>query len=53
MGLMPFVCKCGKEFCVNHIQPELHSCMYDHKTDAKLLLNSRLVKVVNKKIESI
>ena len=53
LGLLPFTCKCGLDFCVNHIQPELHNCNYDHKTDAKNLLNNRLVKVVNEKIEKI
>ena len=53
LGLMPFTCKCGLDFCVSHIQPELHNCSYDHKTDAKQLLNNRMIKVVNEKIEKI
>ena len=53
LGLLPFTCKCGLDFCVNHIQPELHNCNYDHKTDAKKLLNNRMIKVINEKIEKI
>jgi hypothetical protein len=53
IGLLTYTCKCGLEFCVNHIQPELHNCSYDHKTEAKKLLNDRLIKVVNEKVEKI
>lgn len=53
LGLLPYTCKCGLDFCVSHIQPELHNCCYDHKKEAKDLLSSRLVKVVNEKVEKI
>lgn len=53
LGLLPYTCKCGVDFCVSHIQPELHNCSYDHKTDAKDLLSCRLIKVVNQKVEKI
>jgi hypothetical protein len=53
MGLLPYTCKCGLDFCVSHIQPELHNCKYDHKTHAKQLLTCRLIKVVNEKVEKI
>ena len=53
LGLLPYTCKCGLDFCVSHIQPELHSCNYDHKTEAKDLLSSRLIKVVGEKVEKI
>ena len=41
------------DFCVNHIQPELHNCSYDHKSDAKDSLSERMVKVVADKLERI
>jgi hypothetical protein len=50
LGLMPYTCKCNMDFCVNHIQPELHVCSYDHKKAAKDILSERLVKVVAQKI---
>ena len=53
LGLLPYTCKCGLDFCVRHIQPELHNCTYDHKTHSKELLNCRMIKVVNDKIGKI
>ena len=48
---MPFTCKCGLDFCVSHVQPELHNCSFDHKSEEKGLLNSKLIKVVHDKIQ--
>ena len=53
LGLLPYTCKCGLDFCVSHIQPELHNCKYDHKKDAIELLNCKMIKVTNQKIEKI
>ena len=35
IALMPYTCKCGGNFCVSHIQPELHNCEHVHSTDSK------------------
>lgn len=53
LGLLPYTCKCGLDFCVGHIQPELHNCTYDHKSDGKDSLSEKLVKVVASKVEKI
>tara|TARA_Y100000287_G_C13952079_1_gene224617 strand:- start:129 stop:350 length:222 start_codon:yes stop_codon:yes gene_type:complete len=53
MGLMPFECKCGKLFCIKHKDPEAHNCTYDYKTNSRIKLEEKLVKVVNQKIEAI
>tara|TARA_B110000285_G_C15026619_1_gene564494 strand:+ start:821 stop:1177 length:357 start_codon:yes stop_codon:yes gene_type:complete len=52
IGLLVFKCKCSSElkFCSSHVQPELHSCIFDHKTDAIERLSNTLPKVVGDKI---
>lgn len=35
LGVMEFVCKCEKKFCITHLQPEEHQCTYNYKNDAK------------------
>ena len=53
MGLLPFKCKCEREFCSAHRAPEDHQCTYDFKNDAKALLEKHnpvclAVKLENK-----
>ena len=52
IGMLVFKCKCSSEltFCSSHIQPELHECTFDHKSDALERLSSTLTKVVADKI---
>lgn len=33
LGIMGYKCKCDKLFCITHLQPELHTCPYDFKSD--------------------
>ncbi len=35
VGLMGLYCKCGKLFCVSHLQAEQHSCTYDFQIEGK------------------
>lgn len=35
-------CKCGKTFCIGHIQCELHSCSFDHKKAGQDTLKKQL-----------
>lgn len=51
--LIPFSCKCEKEFCVKCRNPEQHNCQYNFKNYEKELLKNKLVKVVAKKVEII
>jgi hypothetical protein len=32
---MGLYCKCGKLFCVSHLQAEQHSCTYDFQIEGK------------------
>jgi hypothetical protein len=32
LGIMEYKCKCNKLFCISHLQYELHSCTYNHKS---------------------
>ena len=52
IGMLVFKCKCSSEltFCSSHIQPKLHECTFDHKSDALERLSSTLTKVVADKI---
>lgn len=43
-------CKCGEKFCLKHRYPETHTCMFDHKTTAKEILNKQLYKVQADKV---
>lgn len=35
LGLLEFICKCDKKFCITHLQPQEHQCTYDYKKNAK------------------
>ena len=52
-GLMPFVCRCEKEYCAKHRMPESHQCMYDYKTNGKTELLKHNNQVIHIKIEKI
>ena len=38
LGLLPFKCKCEKDFCSAHRAPEDHECTHDFKKEGKELL---------------
>ena len=31
------MCKCGQVFCLNHNQPEIHNCTFNHKLNKVML----------------
>lgn len=51
VGLLGFDCKCNNIYCSKCRMPEDHSCSFDHKTYAREVLKTGLIKVVPKKIE--
>jgi len=54
LGVMAHVCKCEKQFCTSHLQPQEHQCTYDHKSAAKAVLQSQLeIGPLSQKIERI
>lgn len=53
LGLMVFTCQCEHRFCIAHVQPELHNCTYDHKTQQRQILRDQLPQVVADKVIKI
>ena len=55
VGMLGFKCKCSDEhlFCSAHRLPESHECTFDHHSEEKEMLASKLVKVVSEKIQRI
>jgi hypothetical protein len=35
LGIMEYICKCEKRFCISHLQAEEHNCIYDYKKEGK------------------
>lgn len=40
LGLMEYRCKCERVFCISHLQPEIHLCSYDYKSEGIKQLKS-------------
>ena len=53
MGLLPFSCKCGGLYCVEHRSDISHKCTYDYTSENKRCLSTSMIKLEGKKIESI
>jgi predicted nucleic acid binding AN1-type Zn finger protein len=54
LGLLPFDCRCGHQFCSIHRYPEEHKCSFDYKEFAKEQLEKTIVvKDLVQKIEKI
>ncbi len=53
LGIMPFVCRCQKEFCAKHRMPELHQCSFDYKTYEKKKLQEANKQIIFTKIKQI
>ena len=34
LGLMEYICKCEKRFCISHLQPQEHGCTFDYRKEA-------------------
>jgi hypothetical protein len=54
LGLMPLRCRCGQDFCSEHISSSAHACTYDYKGEnVKLLLEQLDMKGLSVKLETI
>ena len=54
-GMMVFHCRCSDTtpYCVQHMRPEEHECMFDHKEKGKEILRNNLPKIVSDKLVKI
>jgi hypothetical protein len=48
-----FDCKCGKNFCLEHLKWYEHSCKYNFKDEKKQNLIDNNPKIVSSKIEKL
>jgi hypothetical protein len=48
LGIMPFVCRCEREYCAKHRMPETHECTFDYKSSGRAAL-----QMANQKIDFI
>ena len=55
LGMMVFHCRCSDTtpYCVQHMRPEDHDCMFDHKENGKEILRNNLPKIVTDKMVRI
>jgi predicted nucleic acid binding AN1-type Zn finger protein len=53
LGIMPFVCRCEKEYCAKHRIPETHDCTFDYKTAGREALQKANQKIEFDKVEKI
>ena len=54
LGLMPFTCKCAKNFCAQHRYATEHNCPHDYRASAKTeLLKTMSTAIVAAKVEVI
>ena len=42
LGLMEYTCKCKKQFCISHLQPQEHACTFNYKAEADAVLKKQL-----------
>jgi predicted nucleic acid binding AN1-type Zn finger protein len=51
LGLVPFTCRCTKDFCAEHRGGDAHACTYDYKAEHKKeLLKYMSTAVVGQKV---
>jgi hypothetical protein len=53
LGLMPFSCRCGGLFCVEHRADIAHNCSYDYQEENKKKLGDLLIKVAGQKLDKL
>jgi predicted nucleic acid binding AN1-type Zn finger protein len=53
LGLLPFTCKCGLNFCGLHRYSDTHDCEFDYRSEYKKQLEKNNIKVVAEKIKKI
>ena len=42
LGLMEYLCKCEKLFCISHLQPQEHACTFNYMAEAQKALTAQL-----------
>jgi predicted nucleic acid binding AN1-type Zn finger protein len=42
LGIMEYTCKCEKQFCISHLQPQEHACTFNYKAEADVALIKHL-----------
>lgn len=42
LGIMEYTCKCNKLFCISHLPAQEHSCTFNYKAEAEILLTKHL-----------
>ena len=53
LGIMPFICRCQKEYCAKHRMPETHECTFNYKTFGREALLKTNQKIDFVKVEKI
>jgi hypothetical protein len=53
LGMMPFKCRCGNEYCIKHRTSESHKCVYNYITDGRKLLEVNNQRVAHEKVIKI
>ena len=50
-ALILISCRCKKDFCAKHKDPEIHNCKFDYKKQGREKLKKENPKVVNDKMK--
>jgi predicted nucleic acid binding AN1-type Zn finger protein len=53
LGILPFICRCQKEYCTKHRMPETHECTFDYKTTGRIALQAANQKFDFVKVKKI
>lgn len=53
LGLIPIQCKCKGYYCAGHRADAEHACSYDYKAEHRAQLNTSMVKVGGKKLDTL
>lgn len=52
-SIIIFDCRCEKQFCLKHKQPEDHNCTFDYKTYAKDQIKINNPQIINNKFKKM
>ena len=51
LGLVPFSCRCSKDFCIEHRGSDAHNCTFDYKAEHKKeLLKTLSTPIIGTKV---
>ena len=42
LGAVPMTCRCGHQFCMNHLASAEHACTFDYRASANTVLTRQL-----------